>query len=82
MTITIFECDHEKNNECEKSSCGWLKNGSAICFHTRNREFAKLDESGKAIIADVIDVDYPDQYRLDIEDVAVDALNDIREVMR
>ncbi len=57
MTITIFECDHEKNTDCTKTHCGWLNNGSAVCFNTSKKEFAKLDEHGEAIVKETIDTE-------------------------
>lgn len=37
----LYICDHEKNQSCEKTSCGYLGRGE--CFLTLDKEFAKED---------------------------------------
>ena len=35
----VYICDHEKNTQCKKTSCGYLGRGE--CFQTTNKEFEK-----------------------------------------
>lgn len=55
MKLTLYQCDHEKNSCCEKTSCGWLKNGCACCFMTHEVKFAARDENNNPIIKEVIE---------------------------
>ena len=52
---TLYLCDPEKNKTCRKSCC--VHNPLAIdciCKATVHLEFAKLDESGKPILAKLL----------------------------
>jgi hypothetical protein len=59
MAIKALEAEDvlDKNTECKKTHCGWLNNGSAVCFNTSKKEFAKLDEHGEAIAKEIIDTE-------------------------
>ena len=49
----IYMCDHTKNTECPKTSCKYNPDATKFgeCTNTTKKEFAKLDEHGKPIVA-------------------------------
>ena len=52
--IILYQCDPDKNPDCTKTSCGWLKNGPACCFLTSEKKCAARDANGDPIVKDVI----------------------------
>lgn len=51
MKPTIYyKCDPEKNKECIKTRCYFMKVYKGCCRSTSNPDYAVLDESGKPIV--------------------------------
>ena len=58
--MIIYQCDPKRNQVCSKTHCGWLKNGTAVCFGTSHEEYAALDENGVPIVTGIVKIEGSD----------------------
>lgn len=49
--IVLYECDPEKNVQCEKTYCKFNRKAKeCVCDGTSNKEYARADAYGRPIV--------------------------------